>query len=50
MPMTCDCRAGMSIIGGFSIQSTMTYAPMSDARRNRALRRLERSCDFPIPS
>ena len=33
-----------------SIQSTMTYAQISDTRRNRSIRRLERSRDFPIPS
>jgi hypothetical protein len=30
--------------------STMTYAQISDARRNRKMRRLERSREFPIPS
>jgi hypothetical protein len=33
-----------------SIQSTMTYAQISDARRNRTMRRLEKSREFPIPS
>jgi len=28
----------------------MTYAQISDARRNRTMRRLERSREFPIPS
>jgi integrase len=37
-------------LGHRSIQSTMTYAQISDARRNRKLRRLERSREFPIPS
>jgi site-specific recombinase XerD len=34
-----------------SIESTMIYAQVSHHRRNRALRRLERSRpDFPLPS
>jgi integrase/recombinase XerD len=37
-------------LGHRSIQSTMTYAQISDARRNRKIRRLERSREFPIPS
>jgi integrase len=37
-------------LGHRSIQSTMTYAQISDARRNRKMRRLERSPEFPIPS
>jgi integrase len=37
-------------LGHRSIQSTMTYAQISDARRNRKMRRLERSREFPIPS
>ena len=37
-------------LGHRSIQSTMTYAQISDARRNRTMRRLERSHEFPIPS
>jgi Phage integrase family len=36
-------------LGHRSIQSTMTYAQISDARRNRTMRRLERSREFPIP-
>jgi integrase len=37
-------------LGHRSIQSTMTYAQISDARRSRTMRRLERSREFPIPS
>jgi site-specific recombinase XerC len=37
-------------LGHRSIQSTMTYAQISDARRNRKMRRLEGSREFPIPS
>jgi integrase len=37
-------------LGHRSIQSTMTYAQVSDARRNRKIRRLERSREFRIPS
>jgi integrase len=37
-------------LGHRSIQSTMTYAQLSDSRRHRTLRRLERSRDFPLPS
>jgi integrase len=37
-------------LGHRSIQSTMTYAQISDGRRNRKMRRLERSREFPIPS
>jgi integrase len=37
-------------LGHRSIQSTMTYAQLSDARRHRTMRRLERSRDFPLPS
>jgi integrase/recombinase XerC len=37
-------------LGHKSIQSTMTYAQISDARRNRTMRRLEKSPQFPIPS
>jgi len=28
----------------------MTYAQLSDVRRHRTMRRLERSRDFPLPS
>jgi hypothetical protein len=37
-------------LGHRSIQSTMTYAQLSDSRRHRTMRRLERSRDFPLPS
>ena len=37
-------------LGHRSIQSTMTYAQLSDVRRHRTMRRLERSRDFPLPS
>jgi integrase len=37
-------------LGHRAIQSTMTYAQISDARRNRTMRRLEKSRDFPLPS
>jgi hypothetical protein len=37
-------------LGHRSIQSTMTYAQISDSRRHRTMRRLERSPQFPIPS
>jgi integrase/recombinase XerC len=37
-------------LGHRSIQSTMTYAHLSDARRHRTMRRLEKSRDFPLPS
>jgi len=37
-------------LGHRSIQSTMTYAQISDSRRHRAMRRLEKSPDFPLPS
>jgi hypothetical protein len=59
---TCSCRsdvrryAGKDIdfardhLGHRVVQSTMTYAQISDARRNRTMRRLERSREFPIPS
>jgi hypothetical protein len=32
------------------IQTTMTYAQVSDATRNLTMRRLERSRESPIPS
>jgi integrase len=37
-------------LGHKSIQSTMTYAQISDSRRNRTIRRLEKSSDLAIPS
>ena len=37
-------------LGHRSIQSTMTYAQISDTRRHRTMRRLERSREFSIPS
>jgi integrase len=37
-------------LGHRSIQSTMIYAQISDRRRSRTMRRLERSREFPIPS
>ena len=37
-------------LGHRSIQSTMTYAQISDSRRHRTMRRLEKSREFPIPS
>jgi len=37
-------------LGHRSIQSTMTYAQLSDARRHRTMRRLEKSRAFPLPS
>jgi len=37
-------------LGHRSIQSTMTYAQISDGRRNRTMRRLEKSREFPVPS
>jgi integrase/recombinase XerD len=37
-------------LGHRSIQSTLVYGQISDARRNRTMRRLERSREFPIPS
>jgi len=37
-------------LGHRSIQSTMTYAQISDGRRTRTMRRLEKSREFPIPS
>jgi hypothetical protein len=37
-------------LGHRSIQSTMTYAQLSDARSHRTMRRLEKSRDFPLPS
>jgi integrase len=45
-----DIDFARDYLGHRSIQSTMTYAQISDARRNRKMRRLERSREFPIPS
>jgi acyl-coenzyme A synthetase/AMP-(fatty) acid ligase len=45
-----DIHFARDHLGHKSIQSTMTYAQISDSRRNRALRRLEKSREFPIPS
>ena len=45
-----DIDFARDLLGHRSIQSTMTYAQISDARRNRKMRRLERSREFPIPS
>jgi integrase len=37
-------------LGHRSIESTLVYARVSNERRRRALRRLERSRDFPVPT
>lgn len=37
-------------LGHRSVESTRLYGQISDRRRNRSMRRLERSPDFPIPS
>jgi len=37
-------------LGHRAIESTLVYAQISDSRRHRAMRRLERSREFPIPS
>src|SRR5262249_48535760 len=37
-------------LGHKSIQSTTTYAQISDSRRNRTIRRLEKSRDFSLPT
>jgi hypothetical protein len=36
-------------LGHKSIQSTTAYAQISDSRRNRTMRRLEKSRNFPLP-
>jgi integrase len=37
-------------LGHRAIQSTLIYAQVSSRRRTRAMRRLEKSADFPLPS
>lgn len=37
-------------LGHRSIESTLIYAQVSNSRRHRAIRRLEKSRDFPLPS